>query len=112
MIVWRGRGIVIAVITLSCLAATELLTRFVNHDSTYYQRSGWPKLVGFMIAALLVRVLSRPAMGTTGEIAIGNQERKQPLLRDLDSLFHIRVKYWPPILCVLGVVFYFIRVSV
>ena len=112
MIVWRGRGIVIAIITLSCLAATELLTRFVYHDNTYYQRAGWPKLAGFLIAALLVRLLSRPAMGSTGEMDIGNQEGKQPLLRDLDSLFHIRAKYWPPILCVLGVVFYFIRVSV
>ena len=33
-----------------------------------------------------------------------------PLLREQDTLFHISVKYWPGILCLLAIVFFFVRV--
>jgi hypothetical protein len=102
MIVWRGRGILVAIITFGCLLLTELLTRFFFHDNAYYQRQGWPKLVGFLVAASLVYWLS-PREGA-------QDGKRESFFREQDTLFHISVKYWPPILCVLGVVFYFIRV--
>ena len=107
MIVWRGRGILVAIITFGCLLLTELLTRFFFHDNTYYQQQGWPKLAGFLVAAGLVYWLS----SREGDDPTGVQDgKRESLLREQDTLFHISVKYWPRILCVLGVVFYFIKV--
>jgi hypothetical protein len=106
MIVWRGRGILVAIITFGCLLLAELLTRFFLHDNVYYQRQGWPKLVGFLLAASLVYGLSREGDDSTG----AQDGKREALLREQDTLFHISVKYWPRILCVLGVVFYFINV--
>ena|ERR1039458_971024 len=107
MIVWRGRGILVAIITFACLLFTELLTRFFFHDNAYYQRQGWPKLVGFLVAAGLVYLLSpRESDNSTGTL----DGKRESLIREQDTLFHISVKYWPRILCVLSIVFYFIHV--
>ncbi len=107
MIVWRGRGILVAIITFGSLVLTELLIRFFFHDNTYYQHQGWPKLAGFLVAAILVYWLS-PRGGN--DSASAENTEKERLFRVQDTLFHIPVKYWPRILCVLGVVFYFVRV--
>jgi|SRR5579863_3615190 len=106
MIVWRGRGILVAIITFVCLLVTELLTRFFFRNNTYYQQYGWPKLSGFLVAAALVWSLSRHK----GDDPRGIQDlTREPLLRKQDTLFHIPVRNWPPILCVLGIIFYFVR---
>ena len=106
MIVWRGRGIFVAIITFVCLLVTELLTRFFFHTHTYYQQYGWPKLAGFLVAAALVWSLSQRKRDDLSGI---QNAIREPLLREQDTLFHISVRYWPRILCVLGVVFYFVR---
>jgi hypothetical protein len=112
MIVWRGRGGLIFILAFGCLVAAEWLTRSYFHDNTYYQRHGWPKLAGFLVAAGLVWLLSRPEAEIHGEISPGFESpRKEPVLRRQDTLFHIPARYWPGILCVLGVVFYFVPVS-
>jgi hypothetical protein len=107
MIIWRGRGILIAIIIFGCLLATELLTRSFLHDNTYYQQHGWPKFAGFLIAAGLVWWLARrEAEDSTG---VHNATRES-FFRERDTLFLISARYWPRILCVLGIVFYFVRV--
>jgi len=107
MIVWRGRGFVVAIITFGCLVVAELSTRYLFHDDRYYQRQGWPKLVAFLVAAGLVWRLSRREHG---DYATVQPAGRDPLLRVQDTLFHISVKYWPGILCVLAIVFFFVRV--
>jgi hypothetical protein len=107
MIIWRGRGILVAVITFGCLLVTELLTRSVLHDNTYYQQHGWPKLAGFLVAAGLVWWLSQHE----GDDSTGVQNAsRESFFREQNTLFLIPVRYWPRILCILGVVFYFVRV--
>jgi len=106
MIVWRGRGGLVAIITFGCLLATELLTRSFYHDKTYYQQHGWPKLAAFIVAAFIVWVLSRQE---GEESAMVTGVAKGPFLRERDTLFFLSVKYWPRILCVLAFVFYFVR---
>ena len=104
MIIWRGRGVLVAIITFGCLLTTELLTRSYFHDNTYYQQHGWPKLAGFLVAASLVWWLSRR------DDSAGDQPvTREPLLREQDTLFLISVRYWPRVLCVLAFVFYFVR---
>jgi hypothetical protein len=106
MIIWRGRGVLVAIITFGCLLATELLTRFFYYDNTYYQRHGWPKLAVFLLAASLVWGLSRREGDDSADLQAVTSE---PVLREQDTLFLISAKYWPRILCVLAFVFYFVR---
>jgi hypothetical protein len=110
IIVWRGRGILVAAIAFGFLLTTEVLTRVFFHDHTYYQQHGWPKLVGFLAAACLVWFLlpSRRSDVSSGE-GFQNPRTTQSVLKERDELLHISAKYWPAILCALGIVFYFIR---
>jgi hypothetical protein len=108
MIIWRGRGIVVALIAFGCLVVTEILTRGWFHDDTYYQQHGWPKLAGFLVAALIVWWLSGSSRSEDNS-ALAVQETQAPILRRQDQLFFIPVRYWPLLLCLLGLVFYFIR---
>jgi hypothetical protein len=110
MIIWRGRGILVAVIAFGCLLVTELFTRAYFHDETYYQQHGWPKLGGFLVAAGLVWLLL-PRHETdilTSAESIPKQATGS-IMKEQDQLFFISVRFWPPILCALGVVFYFVR---
>jgi hypothetical protein len=125
MIVHRGRGGLIAFITFLCLLAAEAYTRAHYRDQQYYQQHSWPKLAACLVSALLVWWLSPRIPQTAGTSA----ERqtwlvsssldapahmaeapafKLTLFRDSDSLFFIPVKYWPLLLCALGVVLYFV----
>jgi hypothetical protein len=107
MIIWRRRGILVAIITFACLVVTELLTRFFLHDNAYYQQHGWPRLTGFLIATGFVWLLSRRERDDSTGVQTATRES---FFREQDTLFLISVRYWPRILCVLGIVFCFVRV--
>src|SRR5712692_1001806 len=93
MIIYRGRGTLVALITFGCLIVTELLTRFRFHDNTYCQQHGWPKLAGFLVAAGVVWVLSRREDDDFSGV---QPVAREPILREQDTLFLISVKfkYW------------------
>jgi len=40
MIIWRGRGILVALIAFGCLLLTEVITRVSFHSDSYYQQNG------------------------------------------------------------------------
>jgi hypothetical protein len=111
MSIWRGRGILIAFIAFGCLLVTELLTRTCFHDNTYYQQNGWPKLVGFLIAGGLVWcLLPRRESDVSTPTGFQNPAATNSVLfSEQDQLFFVSVRYWPLILCALGVIFYFVR---
>jgi hypothetical protein len=106
LLVWRGRGILIFLITFCCLLAMDLITRFTFHDPKYYELHGWPKLAGFWIAAALVYA-SRPwlATGRMHGLFDKDTERDESVA---GTLFYIPVYYWPMTLLALGLLFYFI----
>jgi|SRR5579863_1834822 hypothetical protein len=123
MIVWRGRGVVIALIAFGSSLAAEVFTRARFHDEHYYQRHSWPILVAFLVAAVIVWCLESPYTPPTDQplkdllqtpgLPAPFEEREKPrfrvaFFRPSDSLFFIPARFWPLILCAIGVLFYFI----
>ncbi|HEV2289983.1 MAG TPA: hypothetical protein VGR81_13650 [Candidatus Acidoferrales bacterium] len=109
MLVWRGKGFLVALIAFGCLILTDLATRSMFTDKGYYQHHGWPKLVGFFIAAVSVYAL-RSWFGCGRERILIERETGQEVKISLeDSLLGIPVRFWPFILLGLGVVFSFVR---
>jgi hypothetical protein len=108
MIIWRGRGIFIALIAFVCLILVELGTEAIFRDDTYYQEYGWPRLVGFGVAAALVYLL-RGWFGVGQERTLIDKETSQEVQVDMESsLLFVPARYWPFILLILGVVFTFV----
>jgi hypothetical protein len=98
-----------ALIAFVCLVLSELLTRSIFSDDKYYQTHGWPKLAGLWVAAGLVYLL-RSWFGVGKERTLIDKETgKETKLTSEGALFFIPARLWPPILLVLGVVFFFVR---
>jgi hypothetical protein len=107
MIVFKGRGYLIAILGFGCLLLSDWLTSVYFQDKDYYSRHGWPKLAGFAVSGVLVFLFS-----SLGEETLPGAQaapQRAPLLRSVDSLFFIPAKYWSIIFGLLGVVFYFVR---
>jgi hypothetical protein len=104
----RGRGFLVAIVTVASLSLTDLLTSLHYHDKNYYAQHGWPKLTAFWVAAGIVQLM---LPGRNEEVAgyAPQMEDNPAILRDRDSLLLIPVKYWPTVLFVLGIGFYFVR---
>ena len=109
MIIWGGKGFLIAIIVAACLLSSDWFAGQHFHDPEYYATHGWPKLIGFFVAAAFVWLLSYKRK----EEAIGNdvETPRESFFSDRDSLFFIPARFWPFILAGLGVVFYFVHDS-
>ena len=108
MIIWRGKGILIAIALAACLLLSDALTAHFFSDSKYYATHGWPKLLGFWVAAAILWALSYRRKPDES-IGVEEQEPKYPFLEDEDSLFFIPARFWPIIFGVLGIIFYFVN---
>ena len=97
MIIWSGLGFVVALIGAVCLMAMDALTGALFNDANYFATHGWPKLVALAAAGGLTFLFARFL-------------DKRPVKRR-HSLFFIPVKYWAPLLVVLGGVLMFVKVA-
>ena len=111
-------------ITFMCLLAAEAYTRTQIQNEQYSQQHSWPKLMACLVSALLVWWLSpreQQVSRTNAEqqswLVSSSLDAPAPdaesslfkltVFRESDSLFFIPVRYWPLLLCALGVVLYF-----
>lgn len=108
MIIWNGRGFLIAVIGFGSLVVMELFTRAWFHDDTYYQKHGWPMLLGFLAAASVIWLLAPSRKDELDAQSNQDSPVKETLLREQDRLFFISARHWPLILAALGVVCYIV----
>jgi hypothetical protein len=108
IILWNGLGFLVPVITFGCLLLTEFAIEAAFHDDHYYQAHGWPKLVGFVSAALIVWPLARYLRPKPARALVGPLAQDQVVSQRSHSLFFIPMEYWGPILLLLGIVFLFV----
>lgn len=109
MIIWNGRGFLVAVVAFGCLLLSEFLTEWHFHDTAYYQQHGWPKLVAFLLAGAIVWVVAIQRSKVPERTMIDKDTGAELVLKRDDSFFFIPMHFWGPILCVLGVVFFFVK---
>jgi hypothetical protein len=128
MIIHRGRGGLVFVITFACLFITELFTRNHFHDDRYYQQHKWPALIGFLAAAAIIQMLiqRKPQVPAAQEkdwlvsssidpnpegLDTESNMAKWRIFRKSDSFFVIPIRFWPWILCALGILMYVLPLS-
>jgi hypothetical protein len=123
------RGELIPLITIVCLGTIELSTRQIFRDNDYYQREHWPIPLGFLLSAMVIWMLTQrspPALAIQPQdwLISSSSDRVQgamnpepsgekwKLFRERDSYFFVPVRFWPWVLCGLGILFYFLPRSV
>ena len=82
----------------------ELVVRAAFHDDNYYQTHGWPILTAFFVSAFVLYILSRSLVDRrevrdtkTGELVLLEQNHR---------FLFIHIRYWPAILCILGLILF------
>jgi hypothetical protein len=88
MIIWSGKGFLVAVIVFLCSLGMEFVTESVTGNSAYYQQSAWPLPLAFLTAAVLTALVAF--------LWIAELERHQ------HALFFIPIAWWPLILTALS----------
>ncbi len=105
LVVWRGRGWLIAVIVVASLVATELAVEATFEDPSYYQTHGWPKLAGFLLAAAVLQIIASSRLGKS---TIRDEAGRETMVDRGDSLFYVPLRHWPKVCIALGLVFLFV----
>jgi ATP/ADP translocase len=108
MIIWSGLGFLVAAITFLLLLIAEYVTESLFRDEAYYQAHGWPKLLAFFLAAMVIWPLGKYLNSKQGKIMIEKETGKEVLIKPKHSLFLIPMEYWGPILLALGIIFLFV----
>jgi hypothetical protein len=103
MIVWSGMGFLVALITIGCMLGMQKFVGSHFHDANYYEAHGWPKLVSFLIAGVIVGIVGRWINYREADMS------PDPDTASKSSFFFIPMQYWGPILAALGVVFLFVE---
>ena len=103
MIIWKGFGILVPVVTFLILLGTEVTVESAFSDDSYYQLHGWPMFLGFLVSAaaiwLLVEVLEKQNADVSIDELTGEEAHE---LRS-DSFFFIPMRHWPKILVGIGI---------
>jgi hypothetical protein len=110
MIVWSGWGIVFGLLGFACLALTQAGVNAAMQDWRFYQNHGWPKLLGFWIAAGVSWPLGRAMNRSTEHQLIDPQSGQPVVVRSGGghSLFFVPVQNWWVVFLLLGVIFAFV----
>jgi hypothetical protein len=108
VIIWKGWGILVVVITFLVLMGTELAVGAIFGNPHYYQAHSWPKGVAFLLAALAVYFLGCYLSNRPGRVVIDKVTGQELVLRRSHALFFIPMEYWGYILAVIGLVLFFV----
>jgi hypothetical protein len=100
MIVWRGWGILVAIVAAVAVALVQVGSNALFGEGTYARHSDWLFPLGLLLAALLIWPLGR-RLNRGGERTLLDPATGQPVVMRRDhSLFFIRMEHWAPILAV------------
>jgi hypothetical protein len=105
VLIWRGFGAAVPLLTFAALLFTELGVERAFSDDAYYQEHGWPKFLGFAVAAVAVWLLSKRLEQRPARIVIDRETGEEIRLEEKHDLFYVPLRYWPSILILAGLGF-------
>src|SRR6266542_584087 len=111
MIIWKGWGILVVVITVATSIVVQGVVGVAFGDPQFYKTHDWPKGVALLSAAAAVYFAGRYFNNKPGRVMIDKATGQEIVLRRVHSLFFIRMEYWAFVLAAIGVVVLFIHVG-
>ena len=108
MIIWNGKGYLVAVIIFGCSLITELVSERIYQDDRYYQTHSVPLASAFLMAGIIIWIVGRQLNKQKVKTLVDKQTGEEVVLKNNNSFFFIAMEYWAPImfLASLGVLFF------
>ena len=105
MIIWSGKGFLVAIDVFGASLLMEVPTESAFNDDEFYQREAWPLALALGIAGVL-SYLSGLKLKSAGERRLVDPETHEEVVVAADdhSLFFLKVHWWGPILWGIGVI--------
>ena len=104
MLVWRGWGILVALIPFLALAVVQAVVNALLGPETYTRNSDWFGPLALLIGAAVLWPLGWRLNGGSGRTLVDPQTGQQVVLRRDHSLFFVKMEYWAVILAVVAVI--------
>ena len=110
MLIWRGYGILVALIAIGCLIGTRVGAENLWGKPLPMDKRQLAELVGMLTASALVYGLHLALEKSSPPRTVVDKETGQEIkLVAKHDLFFIPVKYWSYVLAAFGVLFFFQR---
>jgi hypothetical protein len=106
MIIWRGFGILVVLITALALVLMQWFGNTLPGGYSAYRQ--WLFPIGLLLAAAITWPLGRYLNGQPGRVLVDPQTGQQVTLRREHSLFFIRMEYWAAVLAAGALVLFFL----
>jgi hypothetical protein len=103
MIIWNGRGFLVAVFVFGCSLCANLISNSVMGSGTYWDQHKWPLGVSLLVAAILSWSVGRFLANQKARTLIDKETGEDIVIEPCHTLFFIRMHRWGPILGAVGV---------
>lgn len=101
MIIWSGLGFLVFVFVFTSSLLFQLITNYLL-GKDYWEQHKWPLGLSLLVAAAASWYLGNFLGGRKSRVLIDKQTGKEVVLRNKHALFFIDMKWWGPILGVIG----------
>jgi len=99
MIVWRGWGVMVAVVVFACCLAANLLANSLG-GAGYWESHGWPLASALIVAGGLIAAIDLFLSKAPAQTDI--QAGEPVLVRKKNDFFFLAMKWWGVIVAGLG----------
>ncbi len=107
--IWRGKGILVLIITVVMFVVLQGVTGVVFGDPRYSVTHSWVEGAACLLSAIPVYFLGRYLNNREGRMVIDKATGKEFELKRRHDLFFIRMEYWAVPLAVGGLVLLFLK---
>jgi hypothetical protein len=103
MLIWSGRGYLVAVFVFGLSLLANLATNALTGDGAYWDSHQWPFAVSLLVSGLACWYAGWLTGDRKVRRLIDPETGEQVILRGSDSLFFVPMKWWGPMLAGIGV---------
>ncbi len=100
MLIWNGKGYLIAVAAFISALGAEYLSESYFADQNYYQAHGWPLAAALLAAGIISWFLGSYLHAKGSRTVIDKATGQEMTVGGDDALFFVPMRYWGPILAV------------
>jgi hypothetical protein len=104
MIIWSGKGFLVAVFVFGCSLIANLITNNVSGGELYWEQHRWPFGASLLVSAMLTWFVGDAWRRKQERVLIDRETGQEVRINEGDhSLFFVPMHWWGPILAALGV---------